>query len=531
MAINYLKVNFMKKSIKILFAALFAIAATDAWSQTAWDAYRYSQQFNEGTARSVAMGNAMVALGGDMGAITINPAASGVYRYHEFVFTPSVTVAGGQADYLGTITDDSKTRFGVPNFGYVASFATGRRGSGLINWNLAFAFNRTNNFTSRMSATGRTAESSWLSSLAQNTNGISAPDMDMNSMNDPFYTSNASWTSILAWNTSLLDTLPDSPYDYIAATENINGYDIAVGGELDQHFIKESIGSISEVTLNFGGNISNKLFFGVNLGITSIWYKYSEIYSESAADPSFFDTRFRDFSHYYGCSTSGTGVNLKAGLIYMPVKGLRFGASISTPTWMFLYDEWEEQMSANFSDGYSQNLTSPLGTYNYKLNSPFRWNIGAAYTFGRFGAVSIDYENVNYSKMRLKEDYDTDYTYDAFEYENKDIKSGFKSSNIIRAGVEINASQQLAIRGGFQYYTSGYKYDDTAIKVGSLGLGYNAPSGFFADIAYQRQFSNEESFQLYDDIVNSNGSVITAAPVGFNKSNTWKLLLSIGLRF
>ncbi len=523
--------SFMKRSIKILLAAILVIATTNAWAQTAWDAYRYSQQFNEGTARSVAMGNAMVALGGDMGAITINPAASGVYRYHEFVFTPSVTVAAGQADYLGTITSDSKTRFGVPNFGYVASFTTGRKKSGLINWNLAFAFNKTNNFTSRMSVSGRTAESSWLGSLANSTNGIYAPDMDMNSMNDPFYTSDAGWTSILGWNTSLMDTLPDSPYDYIAATENINGYDIAVGGELDQHFMKESIGSISEATLNFGGNISNKLFFGVNLGITSIWYKYNEIYSESAVNPNQFDSQFRDFSHYYGYSTSGTGVNLKAGLIYLPVKGLRLGASISTPTWMFLYEEWEEQMSANFADGYSQSLTSPLGTYNYKLNSPFRWNIGAAYTFGKFGVVSIDYENANYSRMRLQEDYETDYAYDVFGEENRYIRNTFGSSNIIRAGIEINASQQLAIRGGYQYYSSGIKNDKTSVQVGSLGLGYTARSGFFADIAYQKQFANQESFQLYDDITGSDNNIITAAPVGSNKSGNWKLLLSIGLKF
>ena len=69
------------------------------------------------------------------------------------------------------------------------------------------------------------------------------------------------------------------------------------------------------------------------------------------------------------------------------------------------------------------------------------------------------------------------------------------------------------------------------MQVGSFGLGYTANSGFFADVAYQQQFKNEESFQLYDDIVDSNNNIITAAPVGINKYGNWKLLLSIGFRF
>ncbi|MBQ5803166.1 MAG: hypothetical protein IIW25_02935, partial [Bacteroidales bacterium] len=76
----------MKRYITTIFSIIFIAACQNVWGQSIWDAYRYSQQFNEGTARSVAMGNAMVALGGDIGAISINPAASGVYRYPHLRF-------------------------------------------------------------------------------------------------------------------------------------------------------------------------------------------------------------------------------------------------------------------------------------------------------------------------------------------------------------------------------------------------------------------------------------------------------------
>ena len=518
----------MKKITRYLGLTISAILlSTGAFAQNMWDAYRYSQQFNEGTARSAAIGNASVALGGDLGGISINPAASGVYRYSEFVITPSVTVANSSVNYLGTQTDESKGRFGFSNFGYVTTFETGRTDYGLINWNLSVTFNKTNNYTSRMAAQGKTAESSWLGSLAQRTNGIYAPSMDMNSQNDPFYNGSGSWTSILGWNTSLLDTLPDSDSYYKGATENLDGFSIVPGGEVSQYYIKETIGNTSEAVINFGGNISNKLFFGVNFGLVSVWYKHMESYSEQAVNPSQFQSGFSSFTHNYTYSTSGTGVNLKAGIIYLPVKGLRLGASISTPTWFYLHEEYEESMESKFSDGYSQWLTSPLGTYDYRINTPFRWNVGAAYTFGQIAAISIDYEKTNYSQMKMIDD---NYNM-AFNEDNKEIKRNFKSSDIIRVGAEVNATPFLAVRAGYQYYSSGYKYDNSNIQIGSFGLGYSAPGGFFADLAYQQQINKTvESFQLYDDITD-NGTIITAAPVGQNKFGNWKLLLSLGIRF
>ncbi len=526
----------MKKYIRLTAIALLTLASTNMWAQGMWDAYRYSQQFNEGTARSAAMGNASVALGGDIGSISINPATSGVFRYHEFVFTPAITTASSKVEYLGTTTNESKTRFGVPNFGYIASFETGRRTNGLINWNIGLAFNKVNNFTSRMSATGITAQSSWLASLAQSTNGINSFELNMNDSNDPFYNSTASWKSILGWNTSLLDNL-DSPEYYKGATENINDLtnEIYIGGDLDQYYAKETIGNVSEAVINFGGNISNKLFFGFNIGIQSIWYKHSELYSEMAVNSRDFQSGFSSFTHYYNYSTSGTGINLKAGIIYLPVQGLRLGASISTPTWMYLHEEWDESMSAHLKataehpNDYVQDLRSPLGIYDYRLNTPFRWNIGAAYTFKQIAAISIDYESVNYGKMKL---IDPDYQ-QAFHYQNIDIANNFGKADILRAGLEVKFNPQVAFRAGYQYYTSGYNNDNSTIQIGSLGLGYASPNGFFADIAYQQYLKKaEETFTLYDDILENDMPVAgLEAPVGVNRYNMGKLLISIGFRF
>jgi len=71
----------MKKSILIISSILLTTAIS---AQNRYDALKYSQQFYEGSARSIAMGNAFTSLGGDLGVLSINPASSAVYRYSEF---------------------------------------------------------------------------------------------------------------------------------------------------------------------------------------------------------------------------------------------------------------------------------------------------------------------------------------------------------------------------------------------------------------------------------------------------------------
>lgn len=181
--------------------------------QYTFNALQLSSQYYDGTARSLAMGNAMTALGGDLGALSYNPAASGVYRYTEFTLTPSVYSASASTTFLGNTSKDSRTRFALSNVGWVGAFETGRT-RGLLNFNLAITANQTNNFAFSSSGSGTQNGSSYLGSLAASVpQGVFGYDMDMYDDYDeyPFYNSNASWTQVLAWNAGLMDTLAVDP--------------------------------------------------------------------------------------------------------------------------------------------------------------------------------------------------------------------------------------------------------------------------------------------------------------------------------
>ena len=64
---------------KCLFLYLFLSISYTSFSQTFEDVLRYSSFFHEGSARFNSMGGAFGALGGDLSAISINPASSSVF--------------------------------------------------------------------------------------------------------------------------------------------------------------------------------------------------------------------------------------------------------------------------------------------------------------------------------------------------------------------------------------------------------------------------------------------------------------------
>ena len=81
------------------------ISAAAAYGQTAYDALTFSENNYEGTARTVAMGNAFTALGGDLGSIAINPAGSAVASYSQFAITPALTFSTSTSQGVSPYAD------------------------------------------------------------------------------------------------------------------------------------------------------------------------------------------------------------------------------------------------------------------------------------------------------------------------------------------------------------------------------------------------------------------------------------------
>lgn len=562
---------------KTAIALLLAGITASAGAQTMYDALNFSKSSYVGTARTVAMGNAFTALGGDLGAVAINPAGSAVARYSQIAITPGVNISvnsamgtGIQSPVTGALEGFEKNlrtsmgRFAMPNFGFSINFDT-HRISGLKNWTFGFSAEMTDCYLDDMMAKGTNSTTSFAGSLASFANGWFIDDLAAENAYDMVPVSD--WKAVAGLQSGIIGLVPlfegqpeeQGPTDqYIGVTEDaeemsdLDGnrwWEIGLpsGGVLDQTFARRTTGSKYDYLINFGGNFSDKVFVGVNLGITSLNYSHQYYIRESAQDPSFFETGFNTLKYEYGYNATGIGVYGKFGLIVTPVSGLRLGAAFQTPTSMSITESWHlgaEQTS--FSEDYRGGSSeSPEGHYEYRLISPLRFNVGAAYTFGNIGLVSIDYEACNYRSMKFVEKSTNDNS--AFDGVNTDIRSNMGMTHELRLGAEIKPLQSLAVRAGYnfsssaiqedieyenQYIWEKYKGDTHSF---SFGLGYSSKGSFYADAAVRMTKYGDTYIYPYDywyfdgDQLLADTSV--AVPEILSRRTLWNVLLTIGFRF
>ena len=541
----------MKKTATTILISLAAIAG---YAQTADDALMFSENNYEGTARSVAMGNAFTALGGDLGSITINPAGSAVANYSQFTITPSLTFTANTAQGVSPYSDGAlpyfqkamqsrMTDFAMPNAGLTFNWETGRKG-GLKNVTFGFVVNRTNSWNEDMYANGTNATTSFMGAMASEAGGYLASDLaDANAYDF------MPWKYVTGFQSGMISTFGGYDDQYVGASELIyensatGELDIVVGGPLEQTFGRRVDGAKSEYLFNLGGNISDFVYIGANLGFTSISYDYDEYFMEKAVDQNDFEIDldngkkmyFQQMKYNYSYRANGTGVFGKFGVIVTPGAGFRIGAAIQTPTSTSISETWTEDGETKFStEGYS--AYSPYIESQYTFTSPMRANFGLAYTFAGLGVISVDYEITDYSQMRYSTS-NQDRSY--FEDVNMDIKKRFGASHMLRAGLEIKPIPALAIRGGYGMTTSAEKIDswNNTLKpqmthTAAAGLGFSSKGSFFADAAVQTRFLHDEYFMPYEDyIFDAEGYVAEFAPEIRNQRSLWKVLLTIGWRF
>lgn len=490
---------------KILFSCIVLAFACNAFAQGPADALLYSTNSYTGTARSLSMGNAFVALGGDIGAMAVNPASSAVYRHSEVSITPALLNAGSSSAVLGCNSNESFTAFKLTSVGFIIAFDTNHT-SGLFNFDFGICVNRIADFNKTGSARWTTSESSFPASIAARRAGTEAYELAVSENYNPYSDSNLPWPDILAFDTYLISPYPvGSTNTYIGATQNGVGNTYVIGGPLDQSYFSKSVGGVMEYAINLGFNISDILYLGVNLNLHSLSYEFNSYYSEASRNSKTFDDGFVSMSNNYYLRTTGIGFNAEFGAIVTPIAGLRIGATFTTPTLYRLNDTWNYNMTASFDNGKNPTEHSPTGANSYRLNVPIKWSLGVAYTFEDFALVSVDWESVNNSKLFFANTAGNKVPYDP---ENQRIANGFRSSSNLRAGLEVRPTDKLYLRGGYNLITSGgnlvdsqgmitYTYPDTHYASAGIGYRFGLERAFSLDFAYQRQIDNRESYSVY----------------------------------
>ena len=492
----------MRRSYAIILLSI--IFSGYGFTQNESDALRYSQRFFGSTARSISMGGAFASLGGDFSAIGYNPAGIAVFRSTEFTVTPAFSMDDISTRYLGTSRNDSKYNFGLSNLGFVASFNKEGQ-TGWVGTNLGLGYSRHNNFGRNQVIEGVNFNNSMADYFMDGPYGAAGfyPD-DL----EPFW-------ERLAFDTFIIDTVPGIPTSYETPV---------MLGQTQREIIKTS-GNTGEWLFSFGANYSHKLFIGATFGIESVDFTKNSNYTETD-DLDLSD--FGSFRFSRNLNTTGTGYTFKAGVVYKPGETFRFGAAVHLPTFYTLTDEYGHEMESWFDNGqyYRAVPTTVQGNEigprvkEYSLTTPFRLIGGLGFMLpGQLGVISLDYEYVDYTAMRLRE---TDGGYDFYD-ENQVIQSVYRPTGNLKAGAEFRLGQFM-VRGGYAWYGSPYASDqinsDSGFSSYSAGVGFRERN-FYIDLGYVRTMQDQHYF-LYDY-----DGMESALGMGTNN----RFLVTFGFRF
>ena len=522
--------------MKKIFASLFLLSlALGAGAQGLQDALDFAGNDYLGTARSVGMGNAMTAVGGDLGSLTFNPAGSAVAGYSQFTLTPGLTVSSvvGQGTYSGGApygfedkVRTSNTRMNLPNFGGMIVYDT-RRSRGLRRISFGLVGNVTRDYNYRVRASGTNDETTLAGSLASQADGY--PE---STLQGGYYQSDMpSWETMVGYKAGLFDPITGREGGYIGLTERLlsNG-EVALADRIGQYYGNRRYGSKYDLLMNFGLDFSDRFYVGANIGITSLDYRSDETRAEEGIAGITYPSGFESLQMRTALRDEGTGIYAKVGFIARPADGLRIGAAIQTPTLMRIREDYQME-GRSVADGVTWTESSPEDEWFYNFRTPLRFNAGLAYTIGKVALVSADYEYFDYNKMRFVSDYDYDTDFSGV---NADIQDFTRATHAFRIGGELKPMPKMALRVGYNYTTS----PDVDVKKGrqnvSFGIGYSSDGSFFLDAAVRFQYLPDEFITPYyyydwDTAGTYTSSVVT--PEICAQASLCNALLTLGWRF
>lgn len=453
----------MKKIILITSALSFSFLMIQA--QNEQDALRFSSFQTGGTTRSLSMGGAFGAIGGDFSSLAINPAGLGIYRKGEFAFTADFNTNQSEASYLNSSTPDRGYKMGLSHFGFVIPITMNRQNSGISGISFAIGYNKLKDYGQDITMKGVNNANSLTDEFVYTANHTSEWD--------PF-------TDGLAWETYLID------YDSLAGVY-YSDFDGSSYGQTQRRSVSSS-GSLGEFDFSMAANLSDKLFLGVTMGVQRA--NYTEVWEHSETDPDDVINFFEKFTYRNELNTQGTGVNFKLGLLAKPIEFIRLGASIQTPTVLKLNDYFQSSMATDLDDGQGTHEYEATGEFDYTITTPLRATASAAFIFKQLGLISVDYEFVDYTAANLSSsDYD-------FIDENEAVSERFRATSNLRIGAELHLASYY-LRGGLSSYGNPYAEGEPNagknLTTLSGGLGYR-DNNFYVDFGLARSTWSQEYF-------------------------------------
>lgn len=526
----------MKKILLPIFLAFASVSV----AQNLTDALRYSIEDQKGTARFRSMGGAFGAIGGDFSAININPAGGAVFSSSEVGFSFGDQLQKSDVTFFGNLKKDLKEAdFAFNQFGVVFNLPTSNE-KGWRKVNLAFNYEQMRNFDNQSikfsGLNNDTNLGDYFLSFASYNGGIQQQDLMLTNYENKIAIGsfdlsylygeelrkakapNIFRKALLGYTVGLInpksgirelnENMTDEQAN--AVLQEKEYYNNVAMPTLQQYEIETS-GGVQKYNFNISSQYDD-VYIGLNLNTHIVDYNQRRTLLETYRGATDIKSAFyREDLH-----TTGQGFSLQLGAIVKVTQELRLGASYASPTWYTLHDETEEYLSVeSVTEGtFFANPRTTVVYEEYKFRSPSAWTASAAYVFGKWGLIDIDYTYKGYANTYFRSS--------LHKVENDIITEQLQDTNALRVGGELRY-KGASMRAGYRWEQSPYrKKYNTAMGNRSgfaFGLGY-AFSGIRLDFAYD--ISNQNTAYVpYETVLNTPALI---------KGSQRNLLFTIGIK-
>lgn len=456
----------MKKYISLF---IIVISASSLQAQDITDALRYSQTNQLGTARFRALSGAMGALGGDLSAISINPASSSIFNNNQISVTLSNSNNKNNSNYFGTNNSESSNAFDLNQAGGVFVFEKNGDKSQWNKFALSINYDNQNNFDNSVYFSGINTSNSidkYFLYYANRNGGVSAYALDNYYYEDLYYDEQQAWLGYQAYIIN-----PATDYD-----ENTNRNYVSLVAPGGNYFQQNSIvttGYNGKLSFNASAQYADKLSIGLNLNSHFSDFKRSSSFLESNENNNTTTDYVKRAYFNNDLHTTGNGFSFQLGAIFKVTNELRLGAAYESPTWYEFTDELTQRAKAISgstngelpTDYADPNITIVYEPYN--LKTPAKITLSGALVFAKVGLLSVDYSMKDYGNTEFKPKRD----YDGL---NRALSNELDNSKELRIGAEHKINQ-WSLRAGYRFEESPYKnksiMDD--LKGYSAGIGYD----------------------------------------------------------
>ncbi len=467
------------KKLTLLIIGVISMSTINAQDIT--DAVRFSSENIQGTARFRAMSGAFGALGGDMSAVSLNPAGSAIFNNSYASFSVSNMDTENETRFFNNSNISSESNFDFNQAGVVFVFNNTNSNNPWRKFVLGFAYEQTQNFDNDWFASGvnnRSIDSYFLANAqGKRLDEISA--FADESIDDAYADIGASYgfanqQAFLGYESFILE--PDSDDDANTIyTSNI------AAGNFNQEYSFRSTGYNGKLSVNLAAQYQDNLYLGLNLNSHFINYDRSTFLLEENSNVG---SLVNEVAFENILSTVGNGFSFQLGGIAKLNDMLRVGISYDSPVWYTISEETTQYIDTVRDDnGLITTIIDPqiVNIFpDYKLQTPAKITGSVALVLNKQGLISFDYSRKDYGNTKFTPKSDS-----YFAAQNTIINNNLKAANTYRIGGEVR-HERFSFRGGYKLEES--PYNDTSfygdLKGFSLGVGYNF-GGTRLDLAYE----------------------------------------------